>query len=119
MTAVHIPVLAEELLELLDLDRTPPTQTAVDCTFGGGGHARLVAERLDSQGTLVAIDRDPLAEARFLELAEDIPCSARFIRGGYAEGLQMLIEDGVRADAVYFDLGMSSMQIDTRERGFS
>ena len=116
MTAVHIPVLAEELLELLDLR---PGQTAVDCTFGGGGHARLVAERLDSEGTFVAIDRDPLAEGRFLELAEDFPCSARFVRGGYAEGLRMLLEDGVRADAVYFDLGMSSMQIDTRERGFS
>jgi 16S rRNA (cytosine1402-N4)-methyltransferase len=116
MTAVHIPVLAEELIELLD---PQPGQTVVDCTFGGGGHARIVAERLEPRGTLVAIDRDPLAEGRFLELAEDLPCSARFIRGGYAEGLRMLVEDGVRADAVYLDLGMSSMQIDTRERGFS
>jgi 16S rRNA (cytosine1402-N4)-methyltransferase len=116
MPAVHIPVLAEELLELLD---PRAGQTIVDCTFGGGGHASLLTERLGSQGTLVAIDRDPLAEERFMELAEQVPCSMRFIRGGYAEGLRMLAEDGVHADAVYFDLGMSSMQIDTRERGFS
>src|ERR1700683_1155986 len=116
MTTVHIPVLAEELLELVD---PRPGQTLIDCTFGGGGHARVLAERLGSQGTLVAIDRDPFAQERFLELAQEIPCSARFIRGDYAEGLEMLSEEGVIADAVYFDLGMSSMQIDTRERGFS
>jgi len=116
MTATHIPVLADELLELLD---PCPGQVAIDCTFGGGGHARMVAEQLGPEGTLVAIDRDPLAEERFLELAEEAPCSLRFLRGGYAEGLQMLAEEGVRADLVYLDLGMSSMQIDTRERGFS
>ena len=116
MTAVHIPVLAEELVELL---HPQPGQIVIDCTFGGGGHARMLAERLGPQGTLVAIDRDPLAEERFMELAEEVSCSMRFIRGGYAEALGMLAEEGVRADAVYFDLGMSSMQIDTRERGFS
>jgi 16S rRNA (cytosine1402-N4)-methyltransferase len=116
MTAIHIPVLAEELLELLD---PRPGQIAIDCTFGGGGHAARVAQRLGSRGTLVAIDRDPLAEERFLELVQEIPCSARFIRGDYADGLEMLAEEGLFADAVYFDLGMSSMQIDTRERGFS
>jgi 16S rRNA (cytosine1402-N4)-methyltransferase len=116
MTSIHIPVLADELLELLD---PRPGQTAIDCTFGGGGHARMVAEHLDGGGALVAIDRDPLAEERFLELAEETSCSMRFIRGGYAEGLAMLAEEGARADMVYLDLGMSSMQIDTRERGFS
>jgi 16S rRNA (cytosine1402-N4)-methyltransferase len=116
MTTAHIPVLAEELLELLD---PQPGQVAIDCTFGGGGHARMVAERLGPQGTLVAIDRDPLAEERFMELAEKVPCSMRFIRGGYAEALALLVEEGVRADLAYLDLGMSSMQIDTRERGFS
>jgi 16S rRNA (cytosine1402-N4)-methyltransferase len=116
MTAVHIPVLAEELLELL---HTQPGQVAIDCTFGGGGHARMVAERLGPDGTLIAIDRDPLAEERFVELAEEVPCSMSFVRGGYAEALAMLAEEGVRADLVYLDLGMSSMQIDTRERGFS
>jgi 16S rRNA (cytosine1402-N4)-methyltransferase len=117
--ASHTPVLASELLELLDLDRVPAPQLAIDCTFGDGGHARLVAERLGASGTLVAIDRDPLAEQRFAALAAETACSLRFIRSGYAEALELLASEGVRADMVYFDLGMSSMQVDTRERGFS
>jgi 16S rRNA (cytosine1402-N4)-methyltransferase len=116
MPTIHIPVLAGELIGMLD---PQPGQVAVDCTFGGGGHARLIAQRLGAEGTLVAIDRDPVAQERFAELAEELPCAVRFIRGGYAEALQMLAEEGLRADMVYFDLGMSSMQVDTRERGFS
>ncbi|HYB23265.1 MAG TPA: 16S rRNA (cytosine(1402)-N(4))-methyltransferase, partial [Solirubrobacteraceae bacterium] len=115
----HTPVMAGELLALLDLDRVPPPQVAIDCTFGDGGHARLVAQRLGASGTLVAIDRDPLAEERFAALAAEVACSLRFIRSSYAEALELLVGEGVRADAVYFDLGMSSMQVDTRERGFS
>jgi 16S rRNA (cytosine1402-N4)-methyltransferase len=109
-------VLAAELLELLD---PQPGQTAIDCTFGDGGHARLLAKRLGSSGTLVAIDRDPLAEERFELLAAEATCSVRFIRAGYAEALELLAGEGLRADMAYFDLGMSSMQVDTRERGFS
>jgi 16S rRNA (cytosine1402-N4)-methyltransferase len=109
-------VLADELLELLD---PQPGQTAIDCTFGDGGHARLLAERLGASGTLVAIDRDPLAEQRFASLAAEVACSLRFIRASYAEALELLSREGLRADCAYFDLGMSSMQVDTRERGFS
>jgi 16S rRNA (cytosine1402-N4)-methyltransferase len=116
MTAAHIPVLSDELLGLLD---PRPGRTLVDCTFGGGGHARAVAERLGGEGLLIAIDRDPFAEERFAELAGEVPCRTRFIRDGYAQALTTLVREGVRADAVYFDLGISSMQIDTRERGFS
>ena len=112
----HTPVLAGELLALLD---PQPGQVAIDCTFGDGGHAELVAERLGAGGTLVAIDRDPLAEERFARLAGRTSCSLRFIRAGYAEALEQLEEEGLRADLAYFDLGMSSMQVDTRERGFS
>jgi 16S rRNA (cytosine1402-N4)-methyltransferase len=112
----HTPVLASELLELLD---PRPGQLAIDCTFGDGGHARLLAERLGASGTLVAIDRDPLAQERFELLAAEASCSLRFIRSGYAEALELLAGEGVHADMVYFDLGMSSMQVDTRERGFS
>jgi 16S rRNA (cytosine1402-N4)-methyltransferase len=112
----HTPVLARELLSLLD---PRPGQTAIDCTFGDGGHARLVAERLGPGGTLVAIDRDPVAEERFAALAQEAACSVRFIRAGYAEALELLAGEGVRADIAYFDLGMSSMQVDARERGFS
>jgi len=114
--SVHTPVLAAKLLDLLD---PRPGQCAIDCTFGDGGHARLVAERLGPGGTLVAIDRDPLAEERFAALAVEASCTLRFIRSGYAEALELLLAEGFRADMAYFDLGMSSMQVDTRERGFS
>jgi 16S rRNA (cytosine1402-N4)-methyltransferase len=116
MTVQHVPVLAGELIELLD---PAPGQVAVDCTFGGGGHARLVAERIGATGTLIGIDRDPTAEERFAELASEVACQTRFIRASFVEGLELLVEQGVRADHVYFDLGMSSMQVDTWERGFS
>ena len=71
MTTPHVPVLAGELIELLD---PQAGETAVDCTFGAGGHARLVAERLGSEGTLIAIDRDPVAEEHFDELAAELAC---------------------------------------------
>jgi 16S rRNA (cytosine1402-N4)-methyltransferase len=116
MTRHHVPVLAGELIELLD----PATgETAVDCTVGGGGHARLVAERLGAGGTLIGIDRDPMAELRFAELAGEVACATRFIRASFVDGLELLGAEGLRADLVYFDLGMSSMQVDTWERGFS
>ena len=116
MTSAHVPVLAGELVDLLD---PRPGETAIDCTFGGGGHARLVADRLGTDGTLIAIDRDPVAEARFAELAAEVPCRTRFIRAGFADALQQLADEDVTADLVYMDLGMSSMQVDTLERGFS
>ena len=116
MTPTHVPVLAGELIEALD---PQPGQTVVDCTLGGAGHARLVAERLGPDGLLIGIDRDPLAEESFAELAADVACRTRFIRADFADGLRQLAEEGVEADLVYLDLGMSSMQVDTRERGFS
>jgi len=66
MTAIHVPVLAGELIDLL---APRPGQTAIDCTVGGGGHARLIADRIGPAGTLIGIDRDPIAEERFAELA--------------------------------------------------
>jgi 16S rRNA (cytosine1402-N4)-methyltransferase len=121
MPTIHIPVLAGELIGLLDRADVGarPGQVAIDCTFGGGGHARLVAERLGAGGTLIAIDRDPEAAERFAELANEVTCAVRFIRASYADALQRLATEGLRADFAYFDLGMSSMQVDTRERGFS
>jgi 16S rRNA (cytosine1402-N4)-methyltransferase len=116
MTVTHIPVLAGELIEVLD---PRPGEVAVDCTFGGGGHARLIAERIGTAGTLVAIDRDPLAEERFAELSPELTPGTRFIRADFASGLEQLVVEGLVADLVYLDLGMSSMQVDTWERGFS
>jgi 16S rRNA (cytosine1402-N4)-methyltransferase len=116
MPRTHVPVLAGELIEALDPGRG---QTAVDCTLGAAGHARLVADRLGPQGTLIAIDRDPLAEKAFADLAMEVQCATRFIRADFEHGLRTLAEEGLKADMAYLDLGMSSMQVDTRERGFS
>jgi len=116
MTQTHIPVLAGELIDLTD---PQPGEIVVDCTFGGGGHARLIAERIGPAGTLIGIDRDPVAEERFAELAAEVSCHTRFIRADFAAGLERLSDEQLEADIVYLDLGMSSMQVDTWARGFS
>jgi 16S rRNA (cytosine1402-N4)-methyltransferase len=116
MEIAHVPVLAGEVVAALD---PRPGDVAVDCTFGGGGHARLVAERLGPEGELIAIDRDPAARERFEALAADLQCRTRFIHAPFAEALEQLVDEGLVADIVLFDLGMSSMQVDTRTRGFS
>jgi 16S rRNA (cytosine1402-N4)-methyltransferase len=116
MTHTHIPVLAGELIEMLD---PGPGEVAVDCTFGGGGHARLIADRIGPAGTLIGIDRDPAAEERFAELAAEVSCQTRFIRADFVTGLTQLIEERQHVDLIYLDLGMSSMQVDTWARGFS
>ena len=116
MPIEHVPVMAAELLDVLD---PHPGETAIDCTFGGGGHSEAIAERLGSGGTLIAIDRDPSAERRFAELVEDLEPEARFVRGDFADTLERLRDEGVQADIIYLDLGISSLQLDAAERGFS
>src|SRR5680860_769575 len=116
MTRAHVPVLAGELIDLTD---PAGGDKVVDCTFGAGGHARLVADRIGAAGTLVCVDRDPAAEQRFDELAAEVACETRFLRMDYADALELLRSEGFEADLVYMDLGISSMQVDTRERGFS
>jgi 16S rRNA (cytosine1402-N4)-methyltransferase len=116
MTRSHIPVLAGELIDLID---PQPGEVAVDCTFGGGGHARLIADRIGPAGTLIGIDRDPAAEERFAELAAEVACRTRFIRADFVTALEQLRDERTAADIVYLDLGMSSMQVDTWARGFS
>jgi 16S rRNA (cytosine1402-N4)-methyltransferase len=112
----HEPVLAEELVDVLD---PRPGETFVDCTFGGGGHARLIAERLGPDGELIAVDRDPASEERWREFAAELPCRARFLRADFVAALEGLRGEGVRPNGIVFDLGMSSMQVDAWERGFS
>jgi 16S rRNA (cytosine1402-N4)-methyltransferase len=116
MPTEHAPVLAPELTVLL---APRPGQTAVDCTFGGGGHARRIAAELGPEGTLICIDRDPAAATRFERFAAEAPCRARFLGVDFAAGLRTLRDEGIHPDMVYMDLGMSSMQVDARERGFS
>ncbi|HEY6638441.1 MAG TPA: 16S rRNA (cytosine(1402)-N(4))-methyltransferase RsmH [Solirubrobacterales bacterium] len=112
----HEPVLAEELADLLD---PRPGETFVDATFGGGGHARLIAERLGSDGELIAVDRDPASEERWRQFSTEVPSRARFLRADFVAALEGLHGEGVRPDGIVFDLGTSSMQVDAWERGFS
>ena len=115
--ADHVPVLADEVRELLDVQ---PGETVVDATFGAGGHSRLLAADLAGQGKLVAIDRDPSVRPYFDRVkAAARGVQTRFLRGDYAVVLSQLAGNGVRADAVLLDLGISSMQVDRPERGFS
>ncbi len=112
----HIPVLAEEVRELLDVR---PGHTVVDATFGAGGHAALLAADLRGHGKLLAVDRDPAARAFFERFRRRTGVQARFLRGEFATVLGQLAANGMKADAILLDLGVSSMQIDQPERGFS
>ena len=113
----HVPVLAEEVRELLDVQ---PGETVVDATFGAGGHSRILVVELEGSGKLVAIDRDPTVRPYFDRVkASARGVQMRFLRGDYAVVLSQLAGNGVRADAVLLDLGLSSMQVDRPERGFS
>jgi 16S rRNA (cytosine1402-N4)-methyltransferase len=112
----HVPVLADEVRELLAVK---PGEVVVDATFGAGGHSGLLAADLQGRGKLIAIDRDPTAREYFDRFAKRTHVQTRFLRGDFAVVLQQLAENGVQADAILLDLGVSSMQIDRPERGFS
>jgi 16S rRNA (cytosine1402-N4)-methyltransferase len=112
----HVPVLAEEIVSLLD---PRPGETIVDATFGAGGHSSLLAARLRGDGKLIAIDRDPTVAPYFERFRRETGVKARLHHGEFSSVLQHLAENGVKADAILLDLGVSSMQLDRPERGFS
>src|SRR5262245_39957710 len=112
----HVPVLAEEVLAVLS---PRPGETVIDCTFGAGGHAGLLAERLRGQGKLIAIDRDPSVAPFFERLRRSSALKMRLLSGEFSGVLGQLAANEVRADAILLDLGVSSMQLDRPERGFS
>ena len=115
--ADHVPVLADEVRELLAVQ---PGETVVDATFGAGGHSRLLVEDLRGSGKLLAIDRDPTVRTYFDRVKASAPgTQTRFLRGDHGVVLAQLAGNGVKADAVLLDLGLSSMQVDRPERGFS
>src|SRR3954453_16386798 len=97
MQTAHVAVLAGELVAALD---PRPGDVAVDCTFGGGGHARLGAEGPGPDGEPTGTDRDPAAQERFAGLADELPLRARFIRAPVAAALEQLLEEDVRADVM-------------------
>ena len=112
----HVPVLADEVRELLAVQ---PGQTVVDATFGAGGHSGLLAADLRPEGRLIAIDRDPSVRRHFDRFKASAGVSTRLLRGEFSLVLNQLAANDVEADAILLDLGVSSMQLDRPERGFS
>jgi 16S rRNA (cytosine1402-N4)-methyltransferase len=112
----HVPVLADEIVATLD---PRPGETVVDATFGAGGHSALLAARLRGDGKLIAIDRDPTVSPYFERVRRESAVRSRLLHGEFSATLQQLADNGVRADVILLDLGVSSMQLDRPERGFS
>ena len=106
--------MLEETIDALALDSGA---SVVDATFGGGGHSRAILDRLGPEGNLVGIDRDPEATGRASDLLEDP--RFEFVSDAYDDALWTMVESGRNVDAVLFDLGLSSFQVDDPERGFS
>lgn len=114
--AEHVPVLVEEVRELLGVK---PGSTVIDATFGAGGHAQALCADLRGDGRFIAIDRDPDVRPLFERFQHACRVPSRFLRGDFDVVLSQLGENGMRADAILLDLGISSMQIERAERGFS
>ena len=112
----HVPVLAHEVRELLAVR---PGETVVDATFGAGGHAALLAADLQGAGRFIAVDRDPTVKPYYEQFRRRTGVQSRLLRGEASVILDQLAENGLQADAILLDLGVSSMQIDRPERGFS
>lgn len=117
----HIPVLLDECLEYLKLK---PNTTFVDATLGGAGHSLEVAKAIGAGGTLIGIDQDEVALAAASErlgaLPDDVRPELHLLRGNFGSLDDLLVQAEVPAiDAILFDIGVSSAQIDTPSRGFS
>ncbi|WP_080804098.1 16S rRNA (cytosine(1402)-N(4))-methyltransferase RsmH [Arabiibacter massiliensis] len=117
----HIPVLLAECLEHLTLK---PQHTFVDATLGGAGHSFEAAKRIGREGTLIGIDQDEVALAaarrKLGTLPDDVRPRLEFVRGNFGDMDEALLSVEVPGvDAILFDLGVSSVQIDTPSRGFS
>ncbi len=117
----HTPVLLAECLEQLNLQTQ---HTFVDSTLGGAGHSLEVAKRLGPEGTLIGIDQDEVALAAARSRLEALPEQTRpaleLLHGNFGELDSLLVSAEVPGiDAILFDLGVSSVQIDTPSRGFS
>lgn len=112
---VHVPVLPEEVLELL---ATAPGDTVVDGTLGGGGHTELLARAVGEGGRVIAMDRDLRAVERAEERLAGMPVEV--VQANYAELPEVLDTLGIETvNGVLLDLGLSSDQLDDDQRGFS
>ena len=117
----HTPVLLAECLEYSNLK---PQHTFVDATLGGAGHSFEAAKHLGREGTLIGIDQDEVALTEAAAKLESIPAGDRpelaLLRGNFGDLDELLASCEIPGiDAILFDLGVSSVQIDTQSRGFS
>lgn len=113
----HKPVMLAECIEALDIK---PNGIYLDGTMGGGGHSREIAKRLTSGGRLIAVDRDADAHEAARERLREYIDRVTFIRDDFKNACADLDELGIGGlDGVLLDLGVSSWQLDSAERGFS
>ena len=111
----HRPVLFEETIDALNIQ---PDGTYLDGTLGGGGHSEAILQRLTT-GTLLSIDQDPDAIRAAGERLKDYENSI-IVRGNFSDMKELAAAHGVtELDGVLLDIGVSSYQLDTPERGFS
>lgn len=111
----HKSVLLNETVDSLNIK---PNGIYVDCTAGGGGHSLAVAKQLD-KGRLIAVDQDPDAIEILHERLDKYPC-VTIVHDNFNHIKDILMSLGIeKADGIFADLGVSSHQLDTAERGFS
>lgn len=112
----HVPVLFDEVIESLNIKKDG---VYIDGTVGGGGHASGICSKLSENGTLIALDRDEAAlEASEIRL-KGYKCRKKFIHANYSDISILTSSVDVKVSGVILDLGVSSFQLDTPERGFS
>ena len=115
MSFSHVSVMLDECIEGLDIK---PDGIYIDGTCGGAGHSREIAKRLTNGGLLLGIDRDPDAIAAASERLA--PYNAKVLKGNFSDMKALADAEGVsEVDGILLDLGVSSHQLDTAERGFS
>lgn len=113
----HKSVMLGEVIDALEVK---PNGIYLDCTLGGGGHAKAIGELLDERGLLIGLDRDDDAISAATENLSGLSCEVKIVRSNFSELDKILDELGIsEIDGAIFDLGISSHQIDTAERGFS
>lgn len=114
MSAPHAPVLLAEVIEAL---APQPGDVIIDATFGAGGYSRAI---LQAGATVIALDRDPTVQPHADAVARDYPGKFRLVRTAFSGLAEAFADSGeARLDGVVFDIGVSSMQLDQAERGFS
>lgn len=117
MEREHIPVLA---IEVIDNLKIKPDGVYVDGTLGRAGHSSLIAERLSKHGHLIGIDKDKEAIEISCKILEKFNCKKTFVHAKFSDISEILKENNIdKIDGAILDLGVSSPQLDEKERGFS